>query len=497
MSKLVMKNNIKSELSITHADNKPAKSIVGTDIAVAVDTINDFPLDASDGDTVIVRDLNRGGTFIYDSTKVAGHNDGTNFNGWIRQYDGAVNVKWFGANETRTDNEVPIQSAVNISSEVYIPSGEYNTTSAIELNTGSILYGASIKGTTGLGTRIKCANRGFQNSFPSDSIKISNLRITGNNNSKGSDTFGINLYTSASCVIENCYIENFENGLLIGKLQNCAFNNITVGACYTGVQSQDLVTSPYFTVTSFDNVYVAGGSVRGFIISNATNLKMSTCGADGVDIGMYLTNCSQSIIDSFYTELDITYGIVLQACNNISINNSNIFGAQSAGEGIYTNMYIDSCANLDIKNCSIGFGEQITSGLSHIAFHNTNTNVYLDSDILDATPIITGNPEYKYYNIDKDNNISSQVIAKAIMSPSLNAVDVNKGFSSINRSSTGIVDFVFSSPLTSVFYIPLALSFDDCYISITNRSTTGFSLRIINSSGALTNSSAINVIVYI
>jgi len=96
MSKLVMKNNINSELSITHADNKPAKNIVGTDIAVAVDTINDFPLDASDGDTVIVRDLNRGGTFIYDSTKIAGHNDGTNFNGWIRQYSGPVNVKWFG-----------------------------------------------------------------------------------------------------------------------------------------------------------------------------------------------------------------------------------------------------------------------------------------------------------------------------------------------------------------------------------------------------------------
>jgi len=97
MSKITIKNNINSELSITHADNKSAKSIVGTDIAVAVDTINDLPLGASDGDTVIVRDLNRGGTFIYDSSKVAEHNDGTNFNGWIRQYDGAINIKWFGA----------------------------------------------------------------------------------------------------------------------------------------------------------------------------------------------------------------------------------------------------------------------------------------------------------------------------------------------------------------------------------------------------------------
>ena len=111
MSKLTIKNNINSELSITHADNKPAKSIIGTDIAVAVGTINDFPLDASDGDTVIVRDLNRGGTFIYDSSKVVEHNDGTNFNGWIRQYSGAVNVKWFGDTSTQQNAVATINKA--------------------------------------------------------------------------------------------------------------------------------------------------------------------------------------------------------------------------------------------------------------------------------------------------------------------------------------------------------------------------------------------------
>jgi len=66
MSKIIIKNNINSELSITHADNKPAKSIVGSDIAVAVDTINDLPLVASDGDIVIVRAVGNGGIFVYD-----------------------------------------------------------------------------------------------------------------------------------------------------------------------------------------------------------------------------------------------------------------------------------------------------------------------------------------------------------------------------------------------------------------------------------------------
>jgi len=95
MAIIKVKNNINSELSITHADNKPAKSIVGTDIAVAVNTINDFPLGASDGDTVIVRDLNRGGTFIYDSAEVANDNQSTNFNGWIRQSNFSPNSQTF------------------------------------------------------------------------------------------------------------------------------------------------------------------------------------------------------------------------------------------------------------------------------------------------------------------------------------------------------------------------------------------------------------------
>jgi len=47
--------------------------------------------------TAIVKDNNRGGVFVYDATQSGVNNGGTIFNGWVRQYDGAVNVKWFGA----------------------------------------------------------------------------------------------------------------------------------------------------------------------------------------------------------------------------------------------------------------------------------------------------------------------------------------------------------------------------------------------------------------
>jgi len=66
MAIIKIKNNIKSELSIIHKNDKPAKTIIGSDIVVSVDTTNDFPLDASDGDVVIVREIGNGGIFIYD-----------------------------------------------------------------------------------------------------------------------------------------------------------------------------------------------------------------------------------------------------------------------------------------------------------------------------------------------------------------------------------------------------------------------------------------------
>lgn len=111
-----LKNSTDTTFSITHSDGANTKVLDSKDIAVAIDTVADFPANPNNGDVVIVRDLNRGGTFIYDSSEVAGSNDGTNFNGWIRQYSGAVNVKWF-------DDD--IQKALNVSGTIELNS---NTT---------------------------------------------------------------------------------------------------------------------------------------------------------------------------------------------------------------------------------------------------------------------------------------------------------------------------------------------------------------------------------
>lgn len=101
--------------------------------AYVIDTVDDFGTVPSGIDTVIVKDMNRGGTFIYDATQSAVNNGGTIFDGWVRQYSGAVNVKWFGAKgDGVADDTVAIQEAIdNVTyilknGSVFIPAGIYN-----------------------------------------------------------------------------------------------------------------------------------------------------------------------------------------------------------------------------------------------------------------------------------------------------------------------------------------------------------------------------------
>lgn len=100
-------------------------SITKIDIPAIVETIDELSLvDINKYTTAIVKDLDRGGTFIYDSTKVAENNQGTIFNGWVRQYDGAVNVKWFGAKgDGITDARLAFNQALSSSDKIEVPEG--------------------------------------------------------------------------------------------------------------------------------------------------------------------------------------------------------------------------------------------------------------------------------------------------------------------------------------------------------------------------------------
>lgn len=75
-----------------------------------------------------------GGIFNYDATQSAVNNGGTIINGWIRQYSGAVNVKWYGAKgDGTTDDTTAIQNSFNDSLELEITEGSYLLSTTISI----------------------------------------------------------------------------------------------------------------------------------------------------------------------------------------------------------------------------------------------------------------------------------------------------------------------------------------------------------------------------
>jgi len=86
-----------------------------------VDELDDLRFISSDFGQAFVKNVDRGGLFIYITDNEGIINNGTIINGWTRQYDGAVNLNWFG--------DVSLEStwvaASSVSDAVYVPCGDY------------------------------------------------------------------------------------------------------------------------------------------------------------------------------------------------------------------------------------------------------------------------------------------------------------------------------------------------------------------------------------
>jgi polygalacturonase len=118
-------------------------------MSVVVESVDELTSDLkSASDTVIVKDMLRGGIFIYDATKADIKDGGVIFNGWVRQFEGPLNVHWFGAKgDGIHDDTWAIQQPIDLirnghypfnkerykTSTVYLPTGRYRVTDSIRL----------------------------------------------------------------------------------------------------------------------------------------------------------------------------------------------------------------------------------------------------------------------------------------------------------------------------------------------------------------------------
>lgn len=313
-----------------------------------VSTINDFPTDGlEDGLVCVVTDKDRGGTFVYRSADSAVNNGGTIFNGWTRQYNGAVNVKWFGAKgDGIADDTTSITNAMvsnNISSSnsfggysgiyvgnsipIYFPKGKYVISSTLPLSDYMVLIGddAII--------------------MPSASFISTNWGLTG--------SFWMGK-------IKGIQIINFTNGMYINTgnvdtdvvdIKECSFINNGTALKYNSTSSQCITDSCKFH-NNKTTLYIE--SCDNFVLSNSW-----------LSEGLVQSNYSGSIIN--YGALKIINLLFVpkaQSSSNTSVvanyGSINItlsrFGAESGSRTIINNFKEGSDNNLwevSITNSSV------------------------------------------------------------------------------------------------------------------------------------------------
>jgi hypothetical protein len=149
---------------------------------------------------------------------------GTGTGCWVRQYDGAVNIEWFGAKgDGLSDDTAVINKTVNVvgsfsGGTVYIPDGQYSISSSIMVNNPDVrLVGAS-RGATVLlpDVDISCIVFDFGGTAKGG-WGVENLSIRYSDD--GTSGAAIRSLSGLSGTIREVYIERCYDGIELGNCQ--------------------------------------------------------------------------------------------------------------------------------------------------------------------------------------------------------------------------------------------------------------------------------------
>ena len=344
-SKIKLLNNQGDEVTIEHSDTsaKQGNSVVNIkDVTKQVGTIAD--LKALDGTHKLVYvtgyhtkgDGAFGSNFFeWDATSTEADNGGTiikldsvDTGRYKLKYSGAVNVKWFGANITRTDNEVPINNAIKLSSSIYIPIGVFVISDSIRESTNS--YGLNVVGENKLKSQI-VANPtmvnpivwvGNSNGHGSYRGVFKNFSIVGNNNigCHGLILQEAGITSVFDLKILDCDYGIYCPGMIGSQIKSCELSNnnrhiymkrLPYG---TPVDENDLtVTASTISLSTninkVDSVWMSGGKAGVLIEGGLT--KITGCTFQGVG-----NNTTNSVVklNSANESFDYGGGSIVDSC---------------------------------------------------------------------------------------------------------------------------------------------------------------------------------------
>jgi hypothetical protein len=367
------------------ADSQTAKvKLIELPFIFSINSILDLESVTSPHKFVIVKELKRGGLFKYESTGFTTDNGvvfeatGIGSGHWVRQYQGAVELDWFGIDTTGTNDMSSLMNSVIAKyPEVSFPAGTIkgeinNRTSnrTLIFNTDTIIDGGVIHLAIGHGPsnpdwasgdtveivkniRVKGKLRTTSRlgTYYCDGVYLDDVEIV-----KGgtSPCRGVHIHYGS----KNVYIDNIVTNADTGGDYGIAINGGTGATAFTGIERTENV---------YINQIVVNDSVEtGVSLIRVTNIQIGKIVASkwgGSASGFYGLNCT-GVIDSYIGDVYIdsssssnvnNQSIRIGACSNFNIGKAKVINSSSTGVICLAN-YTDSFFTSPTSNtyCYVG-----------------------------------------------------------------------------------------------------------------------------------------------
>jgi hypothetical protein len=371
---------------------------------------------------------------------------------WVREYSGAVNVKWFGAKgDGVADDTAAIQASIDCIENgdmLFFDSGVYAVSSSITLDRN---IGFKIQGTSPTSSSIRVLG-GYTNfpvfiftglNGPSKEIKdieIGQLTSGSYNGITGFKVDGCN-----GLLFTNVWTRGLVKGFDLDGSYIC-LKNVTAEYCYVGVDHKAGIESIISDFIGYKNEkdILISNSANGMLLSNLNFIATKTVGLDLSDVNgvtvsgvsmkndgtgytpdtIRCTTCSNINISNVYSEFG-SNGVLLQGAGSyININNvnfTNLNNGVTASTNNYCNISNIVCNNINSvgvyfntsARCSLNGGKftscsttvKVTaSGIAQISNVSSDSDGFVDSgnntalrlSLVSPDPTLTSSGAVKY-----------------------------------------------------------------------------------------------------
>ena len=331
------------------------------------------------------------GLFVYNSASAATDNGGTviapkaGSGRWLRVYDGAVNVRWFGAKgDNATDDAASIQAAVDFlastGGELYFPTGRYVCEAAVLLPVTDYLltftgdsYRTSVLVSNIVSASATALLRGDGVIGTRCYFSARNIGLEGDG---AANVHGLFLqYGTPFSELSDLFISGFIDGIRLANIYRMNLrnihsiqnvNNVVVGMNLAGAGAvcnaisiiggrQDSASGKGIYINGCRNITITGGDVE-------------NCGTHGLH-AEYVFGLT---VNSLYSEASlVTHNTVahylLENCRGVTMNACNVSNWYAGN--ILVKIAGSSGVVLNSMNCELGIGSVVTRAGTAVAIN--------------------------------------------------------------------------------------------------------------------------------